>query len=143
MKIEVTLGKVRPAKVTLGKVRPAKAKESHPEWFVRIIGDNGEILWRSSEGYKKLASAINMIESTLVGLSALTNQVVNVFHNDGKTEDFHFVHSGNIVSLDGRYEGAGACKISLGIGEFVGRRFAYHYRKSFGMLVSSGKKKRK
>jgi uncharacterized protein YegP (UPF0339 family) len=130
--------------IFLGKVRPAKAKEFHPEWFIRIHSSNGEQTWRSAEGYKKLQSALNMIESTLVEGACLSTPDITILHKDGSPEQVHFVHNSRQFHVIGKPTGAGAVMFHTMDGKRLsGVRSAYHYRKDFGMLVRLGKKKRK
>jgi len=100
-----------------GKVRKAKSKIWKPEWYFRFQGGNNRNQGGGGEGYKKLASAVNAVESILAKVKAAFKSIDTVVtHEDGTEETFHFVSlaTGNVLS---------------------GRRFAYH-RRAYGMLVS-------
>jgi|KBSSwiStaDraftv2_1062776.scaffolds.fasta_scaffold00022_238 hypothetical protein len=100
-----------------GKVRKAKSKIWKPEWFFHFQGGNNRNQGGGGEGYKKLASAVNAVETILVQLKAEFGSVKTVVtHADGTEETFEFV--------------------SLATAKLMsGRRFARHNR-TYGMLVS-------
>src|SRR6185369_15133201 len=53
-----------------GKVRKAKSKIWKPEWYFRFQGGNNRNQGGGGEGYKKLASAVNAVESILAKVKA-------------------------------------------------------------------------
>lgn len=99
-----------------GSIRKAKEKAHRPAWFVRFIAQNGNNTFRASEGYYKLASAVNAVESHLAELEARFGTNVTVLDKDGKPKKtFVFVHAHET--------------------EHAGKKpYAYHYRR-YGKLV--------
>lgn len=98
-----------------GTVRKAKEKKVRKVFYVRYTAANGNITIRSAEGYNKLASAVNSVESLLAGLEAKFGLNVTVNDAAGKpVKVFVFVHV-NETEQPGK------------------RPYAYHYRK-YGKL---------